>query len=136
MAKANNTEDLEQIGEAGVGADAEKIQAELNALKAVYEEAQAKIEALTLELAKANEEKQAIFHELAELKAEHTKRAADALAESRDVMLVSTGVDGKEFWRAGILFNGEWREVKRAEVGEKAWAAICAEPALQRKVDE
>ena len=105
-------------------------------MKATYEEAQTKIEAMTVELAKTDEEKQAIALELAELKAEHTKRAADALAESRDVMLVSTGVDGKEFWRAGILFNGEWREVKRAEVGEKAWAAICAEPALQRKVDE
>nr|DAR60659.1 MAG TPA: hypothetical protein [Caudoviricetes sp.] len=136
MAKANTTEDLDQVGEENVGVDAEKIKAELDALKATYEEAQTKIEAMTVELAKTDEEKQAIALELAELKAEHTKRAADALAESRDVMLVSTGVDGKEFWRAGILFNGEWREVKRAEVGEKAWAAICAEPALQRKVDE
>ena len=136
MAKAKNTEDLEQIGEAGVGADVEKIQAELNALKTVHEEAQAKIEALTVELAKADEEKQAISHELAELKAEHTKRAADALADSRDVMLVSTGADGKEFWRGGLLFDGGWREVKRAEVGEAVWKAICAEPMLQRKAVE
>ncbi|WP_173020701.1 hypothetical protein [Kingella kingae] len=38
--------------------------------------------------------------------------------------------NGAEFWRGGVLFNGEWREVSRAEVGETAWARITDEPAL------
>ena len=41
--------------------------------------------------------------------------------------------NGAEFWRGGVLFNGEWREVKRAEVGETAWARITDEPALMIK---
>ena len=87
-------------------------------------------------LAKAEEDKKALSAELAELKAQHTQRAADSLADSRDVMLVSTGADGKEFWRGGLLFDGGWREVKRAEVGEAGGKAICAEPMLQRKAVE
>lgn len=49
-----------------------------------------------------------------------------------DTMWVKTA-SGAEFWRGGVLFNGDWREVKRADVGDTAWQRILAEPALQTK---
>lgn len=41
---------------------------------------------------------------------------------------------GADFWRCGILFTSEWREVKRAEINATAWQRITSEPALQIKV--
>ncbi|MDK4624177.1 hypothetical protein [Kingella kingae] len=49
--------------------------------------------------------------------------------DTRESVQVRTA-NGAEFWRGGVLFNGEWREVSRAEVGETAWARITDEPAL------
>lgn len=40
---------------------------------------------------------------------------------------------GADFWRCGILFTSEWREVKRAEINATAWQRITSEPALQIK---
>ncbi|MDO4434394.1 MAG: hypothetical protein Q4B82_07435 [Alysiella sp.] len=40
---------------------------------------------------------------------------------------------GADFWRGGVLFDGEWQEVKRETVGETAWQRITSEPALQIK---
>ncbi|EIC13946.1 hypothetical protein QG041_00805 [Kingella kingae] len=40
---------------------------------------------------------------------------------------------GSEFWRGGVLFDHEWREVQRDTVGETAWVRIVTEPALQVK---
>lgn len=41
--------------------------------------------------------------------------------------------DGGEFWRGGVLFNGAWQTVYRAEVGEEAWQRIVNEPRLRIK---
>ena len=41
--------------------------------------------------------------------------------------------NGAEFWRGGVLFDHEWREVQRDTVGETAWVRIVTEPALQVK---
>lgn len=42
---------------------------------------------------------------------------------------------GAEFWRGGVLFDGEWQQVKRADVGDTAWQRITSEPALQIKAE-
>lgn len=41
--------------------------------------------------------------------------------------------NGDEFWRGGVLFNGAWQTVYRAEVGEEAWQRIVNEPRLRIK---
>ena len=41
--------------------------------------------------------------------------------------------NGDEFWRGGVLFNGAWQTVYRAEVGEEAWQRIVSEPRLRIK---
>ncbi len=132
MAKTNNKPETAETAAPSF----EDIKAELDAVQAELAAARNDVEMLTTALEKAEDDKKALSAELAELKVQHTQRAADALADSRDVMLVSTGADGKEFWRGGLLFDGGWREVKRAEVGEAVWKAICAEPMLQRKAVE
>ncbi|HEZ7271114.1 TPA: hypothetical protein WJI57_000018 [Neisseria meningitidis] len=132
MAKTNNKPETAETAAPSF----EDIKAELDAVQAELAAARNDVEMLTTALEKAEDDKKALSAELAELKVQHTQRAADTLADSRDVMLVSTGADGKEFWRGGLLFDGGWREVKRAEVGEAVWKAICAEPMLQRKAVE
>lgn len=41
--------------------------------------------------------------------------------------------NGDEFWRGGVLFNGAWQTIYRAEVGEEAWQRIVNEPRLRIK---
>lgn len=40
---------------------------------------------------------------------------------------------GAPFWRGGLLFDGQWREVRRDNTDETAWRRILAEPMLQRR---
>ncbi|MBH5952947.1 hypothetical protein I7L31_06115, partial [Neisseria meningitidis] len=95
MAKPNNKPETAETAAPSF----EDIKAELDAVQAELAAARNDVEMLTTALEKAEDDKKALSAELAELKVQHTQRAADALADSRDVMLVSTGADGKEFWR-------------------------------------
>ncbi|MDK4555637.1 hypothetical protein QG071_05970 [Kingella kingae] len=61
-----------------------------------------------------------------------TQMQPEKSTDTRKSVQVRTA-NGAEFWRGGVLFNGEWREVSRAEVGETAWARITQEPALMIK---
>ncbi|MDK4527094.1 hypothetical protein QG034_09595 [Kingella kingae] len=61
-----------------------------------------------------------------------TQMQPEKSTDTRKSVQVRTA-NGAEFWRGGVLFNGEWHEVKRAEVGETAWARITDEPALMIK---
>ena len=47
--------------------------------------------------------------------------------------ILACSADGVEFWRGGVLFNGAWQTVYRAEVGEEAWQRIVNEPRLRIK---
>ncbi len=102
------------------------VQAELAA-------ARAEIDELTAKLAAAENEKEALARELHALRGQTGK--ADKKADSREALLVRAA-KGKELWRGGVLFNDQWQTVKRAEVGETAWARITDEPALERKEAE
>ena len=53
-------------------------------------------------------------------------------ADPRQAILACSA-DGVEFWRGGVLFNGAWQTVYRAEVGEEAWQRIVNEPRLRIK---
>lgn len=53
-------------------------------------------------------------------------------SDTRESVWVRTA-SGADFWRGGVLFDGEWQEVKRETVGETAWQRITSEPALQIK---
>lgn len=64
--------------------------------------------------------------------AKKTEKPDDTTPAYSDTLLVRTA-HGTTFWRGGILFNGDWQTVKRAEVGETAWQRIIAEPILQTK---
>ena len=48
-------------------------------------------------------------------------------------IIEARSADGGEFWRGGVLFNGAWQTVYRAEVGEEAWQRIVNEPRLRIK---
>ena len=47
--------------------------------------------------------------------------------------IAAMSANGDEFWRGGLLFNGAWQTVYRAEVGEEAWQRIVNEPRLRIK---
>ncbi|STZ75563.1 hypothetical protein [Bergeriella denitrificans] len=102
------------------------VQAELAA-------ARAEIDELTAKLTDAEDEKEALARELRALRSQADK--ADKKADSREALLVRAA-KGKELWRGGVLFTDQWQTVKRAEVGETAWARITGEPALERKEAE
>lgn len=72
------------------------------------------------------------------------KERADALQAALTEQGGVRGGDGREsvwvrsalpLWRGGVCFDGEWREVKRGEVGETAWLRILSEPAFQFRDD-
>lgn len=48
-------------------------------------------------------------------------------------IIEARSANGDEFWRGGVLFNGAWQTVYRAEVGEEAWQRIVNEPRLRIK---
>lgn len=48
-------------------------------------------------------------------------------------IIEAISVSGGEFWRGGVLFNGAWQTVYRAEVGEEAWQRIVNDPRLRIK---
>lgn len=53
-------------------------------------------------------------------------------ADPRQI-IEAMSASGEEFWRGGLLFNGAWQTVYRAEVGEEAWQRIVNEPRLRIK---
>lgn len=53
-------------------------------------------------------------------------------ADPRQI-IEAMSANGDEFWRGGVLFNGAWQTVYRAEVGEEAWQRIVNEPRLRIK---
>lgn len=99
-------------------------------------------DALRQELEAAKAETAFVKEKLDEARAEKAEmqRELDALREktnapapksdSREKLFVRTA-SGREFWRAGVLFNESWQEIRRADVGDDAWQRIVNEPALQ-----
>ena len=53
-------------------------------------------------------------------------------ADPRQI-IEAMSANGDEFWRGGVLFNGAWQTVYRAEVGDEAWQRIVNEPRLRIK---
>ena len=53
-------------------------------------------------------------------------------ADPRQI-IEAMSANGDEFWRGGVLFNGAWQTVYRAEVGEEAWQRMVNEPRLRIK---
>lgn len=101
--------------EAALKQELDKVQAELSALK----------EQLAAESAKAK----AAERELDALRKQVDKPAKSGNPNKRLVRTAS----GREFWRAGEKFDGEWREIDRTVIGDEAWQRIIDEPALQTK---
>ncbi|UOO77319.1 hypothetical protein LVJ85_02125 [Neisseria sp. Dent CA1/247] len=101
--------------EAALKQELDKVQAELSALK----------EQLVAESAKAK----AAERELDALRKQVDKPAKSGNPNKRLVRTAS----GREFWRAGEKFDGEWREIDRTVIGDEAWQRIIDEPALQTK---
>ena len=91
---------------------------------------QAENQALREELAQVQYEKQELLAQIAALQT--SKQPEKTTQDTRESVWVKTA-NGAEFWRSGVLFNGEWREVKRVDVGDTAWQRITSEPALQTK---
>lgn len=89
----------------------------------------AQLDEVSLQLAKEEQDKQALAAEL--LVVQSADKSAKQI-DTRESILVRTA-NAAEFWRGGVLFTGEWQEVKRADVGETNWARIVSEAALQTK---
>ena len=103
-------------------------QAENQALREELAQMKADYVAQTAELAQVQYEKQELLAQIAVLQTSKQPEKPTT-QDTRKSVWVKTA-NGAEFWRSGVLFNGEWREVNRAEVGETAWARITDEPAL------
>ena len=103
-------------------------QVENQALREELAQMKADYVAQTAELAQVQYEKQELSAQIAVLQTSKQPEKPTT-QDTRKSVWVKTA-NGAEFWRSGVLFNGEWREVNRAEVGETAWARITDEPAL------
>lgn len=103
-------------------------QAENQALREELADLQAAYAAQAAELVQAQSDKQDLQAQLNAQKQPEQQKAQD----TRESVWVKTA-NGAEFWRGGVLFNGDWREVKRGEVDESAWQRIVSEPALHIK---
>ena len=68
----------------------------------------------------------------AALQAENAALQPETTADPRQI-IEAMSANGDEFWRGGLLFNGAWQTVYRAEVGEEAWQRIVNEPRLRIK---
>lgn len=99
------------------------------ALKQELDKAQAELSALKEQLAAAESAKAAAERELEALRKQVDKPAKSGNPNKRLVRTAS----GREFWRAGEKFDGEWREIDRTVIGDEAWQRIIDEPALQTK---
>ncbi|WP_050809983.1 hypothetical protein [Neisseria weaveri] len=99
------------------------------ALKQELDKAQAELSALKEQLAAAESAKNAAERELDALRKQVDKPAKSGNPNKRLVRTAS----GREFWRAGEKFDGEWREIDRTVIGDEAWQRIIDEPALQTK---
>ncbi|HFC8519090.1 TPA: hypothetical protein ACFP41_001989 [Neisseria weaveri] len=97
------------------------------ALKQELDKAQAELSALKEQLAAAESAKAAAERELDALRKQVDKPAKSGNPNKRLVRTAS----GREFWRAGEKFDGEWREIDRTVIGDEAWQRIIDEPALQ-----
>lgn len=106
-------------------------QAENQALREELANLQAAYAAQTAELAQVQSDKQDLQAQLIALKAQKQPEKQKT-QDTRESVWVRSA-NGAEFWRGGVLFNGDWREIKRADVGETAWQRITSEPALQIK---
>lgn len=92
--------------------------AELAKVRAAYDEKCAECDSLKSELAALKQNQQ---------------QSENVPSDTRESVCVRSA-NGAEFWRGGVLFNGDWREIKRADMDETAWQRIVSEPALQIKV--
>ncbi|KPN73665.1 hypothetical protein [Neisseria sp. 74A18] len=99
------------------------------ALKQELDKVQAELSALKEQLAAAESAKNAAERELDALRKQVDKPAKSGNPNKRLVRTAS----GREFWRAGEKFDGEWREIDRTVIGDEAWQRIIDEPALQTK---
>lgn len=99
------------------------------ALKQELDKAQAELSALKEQLAAESAKAKAAESELEALRKQADKPAKPGNPNKRLVRTAS----GREFWRAGVKFDGEWREIDRTVIGDEAWQRIIDEPALQTK---
>lgn len=99
------------------------------ALKQELDKAQAELSALKEQLAAESAKAKAAERELDALRKQVDKPAKSGNPNKRLVRTAS----GREFWRAGEKFDGEWREIDRTVIGDEAWQRIIDEPALQTK---
>ncbi|WP_107725950.1 hypothetical protein [Neisseria weaveri] len=99
------------------------------ALKQELDKAQAELSALKEQLAAESAKAKAAERELDALRKQVNKPAKSGNPNKRLVRTAS----GREFWRAGEKFDGEWREIDRTVIGDEAWQRIIDEPALQTK---
>lgn len=106
-------------------------QAENQALREELAQMKTDYAAQTAELAQVQYEKQELLAQIAALQTSKQPEKPTT-QDTRESVWVKTA-NGAEFWRSGVLFNGEWREVKRVDVGDTAWQRITSEPALQTK---
>lgn len=110
----------EQEAQAALQAENTALQAEITALR----EANA---ALTAE---RDEAQAALLAAQQAVSAPTQPKKPDA--DPRQI-IEAMSANGDEFWRGGVLFNGAWQTVYRAEVGEEAWQRIVNEPRLRIK---
>lgn len=99
------------------------------ALKQELDKVQAALSALKEQLAAESAKAKAAERELDALRKQVDKPAKSGNPNKRLVRTAS----GREFWRAGEKFDGEWREIDRTVIGDEAWQRIIDEPALQTK---
>lgn len=99
------------------------------AIKQELNKAQAELSALKEQLAETDAAKEAAERELAALRKQTNKPAKYGDPNKKLVRTAS----GREFWRSGQKFDGEWREIDRTVIGDEAWQRIIDEPALQIK---
>ena len=110
----------EQEAQAALQAENTALQAEITALR----EANA---ALTAE---RDEAQAALLAAQQAVSAPTQPKKPDA--DPRQI-IEAMSANGDEFWRGGVLFNGAWQTVYRAEVGDEAWQRIVNEPRLRIK---
>lgn len=117
----NSSEQAQQETQQQQDAENAALQAEITALR----EANA---ALTAERDAA----QAALLAAQQAAAQATTTQPETPADPRQI-IEAMSANGDEFWRGGVLFNGAWQTVYRAEVGEEAWQRIVNEPRLRIK---
>lgn len=102
--------------------EASQLRHELRLVTAELDEANARADGLNKKLAETKRELEALRKQV-------DKPAKSGNPNKRLVRTAS----GREFWRAGEKFDGEWREIERTVIGDEAWQRIIDEPALQTK---